>query len=537
MKKMTIGKQIFLIAGFLCIILALISTLAVTRLHSLNEIVHKIVDDTMPGTILAAKIDHIITENLNRCYALELAKTPGERQSIRNAINAGTEEANNAYMQYEATVNDPQDQKNFDNLKDKRVVFRQHRDQFISLVETKPEEARILLQESVIPAYEEFSKACDVLVEYNTKNAELSGASIAKEVRVAINIILGTAVVGLIIGIGASLWGTRNIVKVLNIASASLNEGANQVAAAAGQVSASSQSLAEGASEQAASLEETSSSLEEMSSMTKRNAENAQQAKELSGKTRSVADVGAEDMHSMNEAMTAIKSSSADIAKIIKTIDEIAFQTNILALNAAVEAARAGEAGAGFAVVAEEVRNLAQRSAQAAKETAAKIEDAINKTEQGVRVSTKVTQGLQEIIANVRSVDELIAEVAHASSEQSQGIDGVNSAIRQMDQVTQSNAANAEESASSAEELNAQSAMLKESVLDLMQLVNKRSGSDSSNDAQSSYAQSPRQQRQSADIMRARSNGNSAQSANQSKKTTARSLKRDIVSQAGANIL
>jgi len=159
------------------------------------------------------------------------------------------------------------------------------------------------------------------------------------------------------------------------------------------------------------------------------------------------------------------------IGKIIKTIDEIAFQTNILALNAAVEAARAGEAGMGFAVVADEVRNLAQRCAQSAKETAAKIEGAITKTAQGVEISTKVTETLQEIVVKVRQVDELVGEVATASREQSQGITQVNTAVGQMDKVTQSNAANAEESASASEELNAQAESLKDAVAQLLQLV------------------------------------------------------------------
>jgi methyl-accepting chemotaxis protein len=229
--------------------------------------------------------------------------------------------------------------------------------------------------------------------------------------------------------------------------------------------------LADGAGEQAASIEETSSSLEELASMTRRNSENAEKSNDLAKQACQAADKGSKDMAAMSSAMGAIKTSSDDIAKIIRTIDEIAFQTNILALNAAVEAARAGEAGMGFAVVADEVRNLAQRSAQAAKETAAKIEDAIGKTNQGVGLSEKVAQALNEIVAKVHEVDDLASEVANASREQSQGITQINTAVGQMDKVTQSNAATAEESAAAAEELNAQAETLKESVHQLMRLV------------------------------------------------------------------
>jgi methyl-accepting chemotaxis protein len=260
---------------------------------------------------------------------------------------------------------------------------------------------------------------------------------------------------------------SRTIEKIV----AKMHAGSDEVASAAGQVSSASQILAEGSSEQAASIEETSSSLEEMSSMTRRNADNAHKANDLAKQARQVAEQGSGDMQTMSTAMKSIKDSSDDIAKIIKTIDEIAFQTNILALNAAVEAARAGEAGMGFAVVADEVRNLAQRSAQAAKETAAKIEGAISNTAQGVQISNQVALVLSEIVAKVRQVDDLVAEVSGASREQTQGIIQINAAVGQMDTVTQSNAASAEESAAAAQELNAQAIAMRQAVRELEQLV------------------------------------------------------------------
>jgi methyl-accepting chemotaxis protein len=290
----------------------------------------------------------------------------------------------------------------------------------------------------------------------------------ARRMRIAIQAIV---VVACLAGATLGVWVALGAARTLRSISRSLAAGADQTASAAAQVSLSSQSLAEGASEQAASLEETSSSLEEMASMTRRNAETASQVKELGGQARRAGDAGVRDMAAMVSAMEDIKSSSSDIAKIIGTIDEIAFQTNILALNAAVEAARAGEAGAGFAVVAEEVRNLAQRCAQAAKETAGKIEDAVQKSDAGAAISAKVAQTLEEIVARARQVDELAAELAASASEQSQGIAQVNSAVSDMDRVTQSTAASAEESAAAAEELTSQAGALTESALELIVLV------------------------------------------------------------------
>jgi methyl-accepting chemotaxis protein len=309
------------------------------------------------------------------------------------------------------------------------------------------------------------------LIEANEKSA----ISIANEDEKQAKILNATSIAATIAGVvGALTLGiliSRGIVGTLKRISAGLDAGAEQTATAASQVSASSQTLAEGASEQAASLEETSASLEEMASMTKRNAENAAEAKTTASQTRQCADAGAEQMKTLLAAMDSIRGASEDITKILKNVDEIAFQTNILALNAAVEAARAGEAGAGFAVVAEEVRSLAQRCAAAAKETAVKIDDSVSKSHQGVQLSAQVAGSFADIQAKVRQLDELVGEIASASVEQSQGIGQVSTAVTQMDKVTQSNAASAEEGAAASEELTAQAESLKDAVAELLAMV------------------------------------------------------------------
>ena len=316
------------------------------------------------------------------------------------------------------------------------------------------------------------------------------GEVLAQAIRMR-TVIISIGSIVLLAVLGVVWWIARGITRPIQGLASDLDQGADFVASASSQVSTAGQSLAAGASEQAASLEETSSSLEELASMTKRNAENADTAKTFAAETRRAAETGSAEMQQMASAMADLQTTSAKVAKIVKTIDEIAFQTNILALNAAVEAARAGEAGAGFAVVAEEVRSLAQRSATAAKETATTIEEAVRMSERGSMLSGKVVTGFSEILQKARRVDELVVEIAAASKEQNEGIQQINTAVSQMDKVTQTNAAAAEESAAAAQELNAQAVTVKSCVKGLLGLVNGRSEDESSTGPVAAHSAKP----------------------------------------------
>ncbi|MGE5418306.1 MAG: methyl-accepting chemotaxis protein, partial [Acidobacteriota bacterium] len=256
----------------------------------------------------------------------------------------------------------------------------------------------------------------------------------------------------------------NNAIGAFNEVLDEINTAADQVASGSGQVSDSSQALSQASTEQASSIEEITSSLTQVAAQTKQNAVNANQANEMALAAKEDAVHGNREMQEMVKAMSDINSASGNISKIIKVIDEIAFQTNILALNAAVEAARAGQHGKGFAVVAEEVRNLAARSANAAKETTVMIEGSIEKVEQGTEIANKTAEALNKIVDGIAKAAQLVGEIASASNEQATAISQINQGIAQVSDVTQMNTATAQQSASASEELASQAELLKEHI-------------------------------------------------------------------------
>ena len=473
MKNWTIARRITAGGATLLVLLLVVGGVAVSALSRLETFAGaRLRDDAIPGLVYSAELTSQTLRGYIRILMAANATDAVKRDEQIAKSDANVAEASKAMEGYDKSITADEDRANFEDLKQKRAAFREARATFLTLLkDEKRTEAAAFEHEKLEPLYFTFREQ---ITKISTWNADVAVAVTNEMVATAHRAKLIAAIVAGLSIFTALILGwiiIRSTNRALQLTAKFLDDASSQVAAAARQVSSGSQSLAEGASEQASSLEESSSSLEELSSMTKRNAESAVSAKGFSKEARSAADAGNGDMAEMRQAMDAIKTSSSDIAKIIKTIDEIAFQTNILALNAAVEAARAGAAGAGFAVVADEVRALAQRSANSAKETASKIEVAIQNSDHGVRISSKVALSLGVILEKVLKVDELVAEITTASSEQSQGISQINTAVSQMDKITQSNAANAEETAAAAEELTAQSAALKDTVGQLRQLV------------------------------------------------------------------
>ena len=350
------------------------------------------------------------------------------------------------------------------------LVQQAHSELSQNVVNQQMDTGMVVFAQKVVPRLEEIGKQASALVDQQTRDlAQASAASAAKASSTTL-MTISLLLVGLGAGCGV-LWLVRKVNQSLRVLAAHMLEKAENVSEAAAQVSRASQSLADGASQQAASLEETSSSTEEIASITRQNAEHALQVADLMQDAGKSAVAANSSLDLMVEQMKQIDTSSKKIARIIKVIDEIAFQTNILALNAAVEAARAGEAGLGFAVVADEVRNLAQRCAQAARDTAGLIEESIASAHDGNSRLDQMADAVRAMTESAGRVGSLVDGVNRGSQEQSRGMDQIANAVSQMQGVTQRNASAAEESASAGAELTSHANTLREFVHEMREMV------------------------------------------------------------------
>ncbi len=468
MKKISLNMKLIFILASMSVVTVIVLYFGVTSTKEINSRLSRMVDVSISKVRFAAEINLDLLEISGAERNIILSHTPEKIGSYAGEIEESQKRIENNLQQLHELLTEDEDRETLTQFEtkwkeyleiDKEVRALANENADDKAFELIADKGRILIHnaQELISAiavrnresiHKDRQETNEIYVSVRNKMIFVSLLNIG------LAVLFGIYLIRSISGTFRSLFGGLKSFSEAELREASEKFGNIIIGLSGSQVGASSQSLSEGASEQAASVEEAGSSLEEISSMTKQNADNANQADRLMKETIQVVESANLSMRDLTDSMGEISKASREISKIIKTIDEIAFQTNLLALNAAVEAARAGAAGAGFAVVAEEVRNLAMRSADAAKNTSAMIEDTIRKVGNGSELVTKANEAFKQVTESAVRVGSLLGEIAATSREQSQGIEQVNMAMGEMDKVAQQNAATSEELSAQAEEMD-----------------------------------------------------------------------------------
>lgn len=502
MKNLKIGTRLGLGFAAVLLLLIVVTSVAISRMGTAGDATARLVNVSYKNAYMVNEWSKIIELNVMRSAAMWKSTDPVESQALSEDINTDAKRSVALQTAIENSLKNPDVISQFEKVKEQRLIYVKARDRMLAAKEANDSvTGGKIFKEQLVPASAGYLASIGQLAQTQSSSVEAVSTNLLSSYASTRTFLIIMGALALAVGLAAGYFATRSITTPLTVALqlaetvangdlrsvievdrtdemgalmqalqnmnnnltkivVNVRKGTDNIAAASSEIAAGNLDLSSRTEQQAGSLEETASSMEELTATVKQNLEHAHRASALASEASSIAEKGGTMVAEVVHTMAAINESSKKIVNIISVIDGIAFQTNILALNAAVEAARAGEQGRGFAVVATEVRNLAQRSASAAKEIKLLIDDSVHKVEAGTTLVHHTGGTMEEIVKSVASVTETIRQISAASAEQSSGIEQINQAVIEMDQVTQQNAALVEQAAAASSSMQEQAAAL-----------------------------------------------------------------------------